>query len=152
MAIFERDKGGATDGPGTVVGANVRLSGILKDTNDITIHGEVEGEVTSERNITVTESATIKGPITAENVVVAGAVHGAVTARDKLELLPSGKVYGAITMKDLEIRSGAVFIGKSTMPDERKGTLPSKTVPVAPKKAAAGTPEPAKKLPYELEE
>lgn len=122
MAIFAQDKDASTaTGPGTIVGANVKLTGILKDTNDITVHGKVEGEVTSDHNVTVTETADIKGPVTAQNVVVAGVINGAVSAVQKIEILPTGKIYGAITMKDLIIRSGAVFIGKSTMPD-RKGS------------------------------
>lgn len=160
MAMFERDGRASTEAGGTIVGANVRLTGILKDSNDITVHGEVEGEVISDQNVTITESSTIKGPITAENVVIAGSVHGAVTARDKIEVLPSGRVYGSMTMKDLTIRSGAIFIGKSTMPDQRKnGVTPvakpaveSKSSTPATKKPVVATNERSKVLTYEVEE
>lgn len=126
MAIFDKDKEGTASGPGTIVGANVKLTGVLKDTNDITVHGKVEGEVISEHNVTITETADIKGPISAQNVVVAGIVSGSILAVQKIEILPTGKVYGAITMKDLTIRSGAIFIGKSSMPD--KGGEGSRTL------------------------
>lgn len=123
MALFAKNEREPTPhGPGTVVGGNVKLTGILKDTNDITVHGQVEGEILSDRNVTITETAEITGPIGAQNVVVAGTVHGSITARDKVELTPTGKVFGGLTMKDLVIRSGAVFIGKSTMPDGKDGT------------------------------
>lgn len=164
MAMFEREKIKG-DGAGTIVGSNVRLTGILKDTNDITVHGEVEGEIISDQNVMITETATIKGPITAENVIVAGTVHGAVTARDKLEITPSGKIYGAIAMKDLTIRSGAIFIGKSTMPDQRKtapAAPPTKSVttkepdrqsePISNSKKAVAKSERTKVLTYEIEE
>lgn len=120
MAMFEKEKDQQIPGPGTVVGANVKLSGILKDTNDITVHGKVEGEVISDHNVMISETAEIKGPISAQNVVVAGVVNGSITADQKLEILPTGKVFGAMTMKDLLIRSGAVFVGKSTMPDQKR--------------------------------
>jgi len=159
MAMFERDGRASSEVGGTIVGANVRLTGILKDSNDITVHGEVEGEVISEQNVTITETSTIKGPITAENVVIAGSVHGAITARDKIEVLPSGRVYGSMTMKDLTIRSGAIFIGKSTMPDQRKSsTTPTvkpaaETKPVtAPAKKVLASSERSKVLTYEVEE
>lgn len=119
MAIFEKEQDRPQTGPGTIVGTNVRLTGILKDTNDITVHGKVEGEVVSDHNVTVSETAEIKGPITALNVTIAGKVTGSVTAAQKIEILPTGKIFGAITMKELIIRSGAVFIGKSTMPDHK---------------------------------
>lgn len=119
MAIFEKEKERPLAGPGTIVGTNVKLTGILKDTNDITIHGKVEGEVISDHNVTISETAEVKGPITAQNVVIAGRVTGSVSAGQKIEILPTGKVYGGITMKDLLIRSGAIFIGKSTMPEAK---------------------------------
>lgn len=109
-------------GPGTIVGANVILSGILKDAGDVAIHGKVEGEVTSERSIMVGETAEIKGPISGQIVTVAGVVRGSIDASQKLELLPTGKVYGSISTRDLIIRSGAIFVGKSAMPvDEAPG-------------------------------
>jgi cytoskeletal protein CcmA (bactofilin family) len=107
-------------GPNTVVGANVKLVGTLYDANEITIHGKIEGEVQSDKAVIITETAYIKGPVTADTVQVAGAVHGSITATGKLEILPTGKVYGSMTTKDLSIRSGAIFIGKSTMPDGGK--------------------------------
>jgi len=107
-------------GPNTVVGANVKLVGTLYDANEVTIHGKIEGEVQSDKTVIITETAYIKGPVTADTIQVAGAVHGSITATGKLEILPTGKVYGSVTTKDLSIRSGAIFIGKSTMPEAGK--------------------------------
>ena len=97
----------------TIVGSNVKLTGTLKDTNDIVIHGTVEGEVISDQNIVVDETANVKGPVTAQSVSVSGVVEGMVKALDKLEIHPSGRVDGNIQTKDLIIHSGARFIGKS---------------------------------------
>jgi cytoskeletal protein CcmA (bactofilin family) len=108
-------------GPGTVVGVNVKLVGTLFDSSEIIIHGKVEGELSSEKNVTITETAYVKGPVSAETVQVAGEVHGAITATGRLEIMPTGRVYGSTTTKDLNIRSGAIFIGKSNMPDGAKG-------------------------------
>lgn len=110
-------------GPGTIIGANVKLVGTLLDANEIIVHGRVEGEVTSEKMITITETAFIKGPVSADVIQVAGEIQGSVVASSKLELLPTGKVFGSITAKDLSIRSGAVFVGKSNMPDGIKQTI-----------------------------
>jgi cytoskeletal protein CcmA (bactofilin family) len=105
-------------GPGTVVGSNVVLTGILRDTSDITIHGKVEGELSTERSLTIGETAEIKGPISGQIITIAGYVKGSIEAGQKLEILPTGKVYGSISTRELVIRSGAIFIGKSTMPTE----------------------------------
>ena len=118
------DKHSNTAGQGTIVGTNVKLLGTLQDANDITIHGQIEGEVISSQTINISETAQIKGPISAEVVMIAGVIRGSVTATGKLEILPSGKVFGSITSKDISIKSGAVFVGKCTMPEHEKEALP----------------------------
>lgn len=118
------DKHPNTAGQGTIVGTNVKLLGTLQDANDITIHGQIEGEVISSQTINVSETAQIKGPISGEIVMIAGTIRGSVTATGKLEILPSGKVFGSITSKDISIKSGAVFVGKCTMPEHEKEALP----------------------------
>jgi cytoskeletal protein CcmA (bactofilin family) len=105
-------------GPGTVVGSNVVLTGILRDAGDVAIHGKIEGEITSERTILIGETAEIKGPISGQIITVAGFVKGSIDAGQKLEIMPTGKVYGSISTRELIIRSGAIFVGKSTMPVE----------------------------------
>ncbi len=99
----------------TIVGSDVKLTGTIKDTNDIVVHGNIEGEVLSEQNVVVEEHAKVKGPVTAQAVSVSGEIEGTVKAFDKLEIHPSGQVKGNIQTKDLIIHSGARFIGKSDM-------------------------------------
>lgn len=133
------EKRPGTSGPGTVVGANVKLVGTLQDASDIIIHGRIEGEVISTQSITVTETAYVKGPVSAEIVTVAGKVNGSITATGKLEIMPTGKIFGSITSKDLSIRSGAIFVGKCTMPDgEKEAELEEKEEKEAPKEAPKG--------------
>ena len=107
-------------GPGTVVGANVKLVGTLQDASDIVVHGRIEGELISSQSITIAETAYIKGPVSAEVISVAGKIRGSITATGKLEILPTGKVFGSLTSKDLSIKSGAIFVGKCTMPETEK--------------------------------
>lgn len=99
----------------TIVGSNVKLTGTLKDINDIVVHGVVEGEVSSDQNIVIAETAKIKGPVNAQIVSVAGEITGMIMAHEKLEIHPSGKVEGNIQTKDLIIHSGARFVGKSSL-------------------------------------
>lgn len=107
------------DGIGTVVGANVRLQGILKDTNDISVYGVVDGEVVSEKMVIVADSASVKGPISADVVTVAGNVKGSIEAKTKLEILASGKVSGSVSSQTLIIHAGANFNGKSAMLEDK---------------------------------
>lgn len=114
------DKRPSPSGQGTVVGANVKLIGTLQDSNDVIIHGRIEGEVISNQAVSITETAYVKGPISGELVTIAGKVRGSITATGKLEIMPTGKIFGSITSKDLSIRSGAIFVGKCTMPEGEK--------------------------------
>lgn len=107
-----------SSGPGTVVGVNVALSGTLKDQNDIVIYGMVEGEVISERTVSVGQTAQVKGPVRGDVVTISGTVRGEVEATSKLEITDTGKIYGSITAKDLVINSGAILIGNVTMGEE----------------------------------
>lgn len=104
---------------GTIVGSSVHLTGAIKDTSDITIFGSVDGEVVSEQKVIIEESAHVKGPITAAEVIVSGIINGTVIAKDKLELNPNGSISGNIDTADLLIHSGATFIGECKMPDKK---------------------------------
>lgn len=110
-----------TEGQGTIVGAGVKLTGALKDHNDIMVFGRVEGEVTSESNVFIGETALIKGPITAKAITISGKVLGSIEGKEKIEMDPTGFVNGSLITKELIIKSGATFIGKSAMPDKSKG-------------------------------
>lgn len=125
--MFEGTNDDAVAGPGTVVGANVKLTGTISDVNDITVHGSVEGEVASDKTVIIAETASVKGPVSAQMVSISGRVNGSVTAHQKLELLPSAKINGGITTKELIIKSGASFNGKCTMPADGVTTDNDKT-------------------------
>jgi len=131
------DKRSTPSGQGTVIGANVKLIGTLQDANDITIHGRIEGEVISNQAINITETAYVKGPISGELVTIAGKARGSITATGKLEILPTGKVFGSVTSKDLSIKSGAIFVGKSTMPEGEAEKEEAEEGPKEPKKEEA---------------
>lgn len=120
--MFEANAQDGVAGPGTVVGANVKLTGTISDVNDITVHGTVEGEVISDKTVMIAETASVKGPVTAQIVTVSGRVNGAVTAHQKLELLPTANINSAITTRDLIIKSGAIFNGKSAMSSDTPTT------------------------------
>lgn len=142
------DKRTMPAGSGTVVGANVKLIGTLSDANDIVIHGRIEGEVISNQAINISETAFIKGPISGEIVTIAGKVRGSITATGKLEILPTGKVFGSITSKDISIRSGAIFVGKCTMPEGEKEAAEEKD---AEEVTNGKTPQKQQEAAYEVE-
>lgn len=102
----------------TIIGLNVVLKGNLKNKGSIQINGTVEGEIRSDENICIGETAKIKGPVVANTIEVSGEINGLVEALERLELNPTGKIVGDINAKSLIIKQGATFVGKSIMPSD----------------------------------
>jgi len=107
---------------------------MVKFTNDLVVDGKIEGEISSDGNLTIGENARIKAEIKTSTIVVYGKVHGNLTATDRIELKASAEVIGDIKTKTLSIEAGAIFVGKSTV-----GT-PAQAPAGAPVKPAAAAP------------
>ncbi|MBK1881681.1 polymer-forming cytoskeletal protein [Luteolibacter pohnpeiensis] len=98
-----------------VLSSDVEIKGTVKFTNDLVVDGKIEGEITSEGNLTIGENARIKAEVKTGTIVVYGKVHGNLTAADRIELKASAEVVGDIKAKTLSIEAGAIFVGKSTV-------------------------------------
>jgi len=64
----------------TIVGSSVKLEGDLVSTGNISVYGDVTGQINTERDVTIGDSATIKANIAGDNVTVGGRVEGNVKA------------------------------------------------------------------------
>ena len=95
---------------------DLTITGNIKTTGDIQIEGVVEGDIRAHL-LTVGESATIKGEITADDVVVNGRVVGRVRGL-KVRLTSTARVEGDIIHKTIAIESGAHFEGSVQRQDD----------------------------------
>lgn len=95
--------------PTSSLSADLVIKGNLKSTGDILVEGTVEGDVRAH-TMTVGEGATVKGEITADDVVVNGRVIGRVRGL-KVRLTATARVEGDIIHKTIAIESGAHFEG-----------------------------------------
>ncbi len=68
--------------------------------------------------LTISETGSVDGHVTGENIVIAGKVKGDVVAKKMLVLMPSAVLNGNITTPKLNIVEGALFQGKCQMLDE----------------------------------
>lgn len=98
-----------------VLSSDVEIKGNVKFSNDLVVDGKIEGEISSEGNLTVGENARLKTEIKTSTVTVYGKVHGNITATDRVELKSGAEVVGDIKAKTLCIEAGAIFVGKSTV-------------------------------------
>ena len=99
----------------TVITKGAAVSGELYGTGSILIEGTFFGTIRVDGTVTVAASGAVKGPIEAENVVVAGSVTGDIAARGFLRLEMTGNISGDVTMRSFTIEDGGCFDGRSHM-------------------------------------
>lgn len=101
-------------GSDTIIGSDVHVKGHIMTDSDISFDGHMEGDITSQGNISVGVNAQVKGNLKGFNVVVAGQVHGNITASGEASVLSTGNVHGDIIAASLAIDSGGIFVGQSS--------------------------------------
>jgi len=111
----------------TLIGKDTTINGtVIINKGVLKIEGKVEGEIRSEGNVIIGETATLKANITADNVLMGGELHGNIETKGRLEIIPPGKLYGDIKAGALDISEGALFVGTSEMriPQEQRPIRP----------------------------
>jgi len=111
--------------PASILSSDLHITGNLKTSGDIQVEGTVEGDIRAHL-LTIGESATIKGEVTADDVVINGLIIGRVRGL-KVRLTATARVEGDIIHKTIAIESGAHFEGSVQRQDD----------PLNPGKAAA---------------
>ena len=102
--------------PASILSSDLHITGNVKTTGDIQIEGTIEGDIRAHL-LTVGESATIKGEVTADDVVVNGRIVGRVRGL-KVRLTATARVEGDIIHKTIAIESGAHFEGSVQRQDD----------------------------------
>jgi cytoskeletal protein CcmA (bactofilin family) len=98
------------------IGASIVIKGDVISSEDTTIAGRVDGDVTvSEHTLTIAARASIRGNIVARTVTVQGEVIGSVTAVAKIEIGETGSVEGAMKAPRLVVSEGAALRGPIKM-------------------------------------
>ena len=100
----------------SVLSSDLTVVGNLKTTGDIQVEGVVEGDIRAHL-LTVGESATIRGEIVADDIVINGRVIGRVRGL-KVRLTSTARVEGDIIHKTIAIESGAHFEGSVQRQDD----------------------------------
>lgn len=119
--------------PASILSSDLHVTGNMKTTGDIQVEGIVEGDIRAHL-LTIGESATIKGEVTADDVVINGRIVGRVRGL-KVRLTATARVEGDIIHKTIAIESGAHFEGSVQRQDDPLN--PGRT---AAKKPAATAP------------
>lgn len=109
---------------GSVVGADLTITGNLISKGEVTVDGIVEGDIHGS-HVVIGPSATINGSIIADETIVRGHVIGSIRAK-RVMLQASSQVEGDIFHQALSIEQGAMFEGKSRRTaDDPRSTAPA---------------------------
>ena len=121
----------------SVLSSDLIITGNVRTSGDITVEGTVEGDIRAQVLI-VGESATVKGEVIADEVVVHGRVVGRLRGL-KVRLSSTARCEGDIVHKTIAIESGAHFEGSVQRHDDPlgKGKEPARISGPAPAMAAA---------------
>ena len=110
-APFSRSKPAAS-----ILSEDLKVIGNIKTLGDIQVEGLIEGDIRAHL-LTVGESATIKGEVVADDVVINGRIIGRVRGL-KVRLTSTARVEGDIIHKTIAIESGAHFEGSVQRQDD----------------------------------
>lgn len=95
----------------TIIGPSARIDGSLDSEENIRIEGQINGKVISRQNVVIDKSAKFAADIAANEVDIAGEVHGKLEISGHLILRSNAKVSGEIICPVLRVEDGATIAG-----------------------------------------
>lgn len=119
----------------SVIGRSLTVKGDIQSTGALRIDGVVEGSISSKGTVVIANDGVVKANIKADHIVIGGTIHGDVTAREKVEILPTGKLHGNVSTiaYGLVVNEGAIFEGACKM-EKAEGAKPGGAKTAIPQK------------------
>ena len=108
----------------TLIGKETSMKGTLEAKGIIRIEGTYEGEIITQSDIIVGESAVIKANVKCSNITLAGRLEGKITAGNKFDIRSSGVMLGDVSAAVLSVEEGAFFSGNCQMEIKEERTKP----------------------------
>ena len=99
----------------TIVENDITFSGSIKIKKPFMIRGKVNGKIISESDLVIDNGAVVNADMTAERILVRGAVKGDLVGSKLIFVTASGSVDGDITTAKVVLEPGCSFSGKCTM-------------------------------------
>lgn len=109
----------------TIITAGAKIKGEVNLSCNLYIDGELEGTITSSKEVNVGKNGHVKGSIVTERLVVQGFIEGSVNAKT-VEIKSAGHVSGEITASELIIESRGIFEGNSIVKDTKPALAKTK--------------------------
>ncbi len=112
------------------LGNDTEFKGVLTFDGTVRIDGVFEGEVITNDNLIIGESAKIRAEVKVGTILIQGYMEGDIIASRKIQIASKGRLIGNIVTPALLIEDGAVLEGAVSMlkkDDAKLKVLPGKT-------------------------
>lgn len=97
--------------PAAVLAPGAEFTGLLVLHGAARIDGGVRGEVMGARVLWVGPDAVIEADLEADEILVAGTVHGDLRGHRRIELRPGARIHGAVSTARLVMAEGSSIEG-----------------------------------------
>lgn len=107
--------------PAASIGASILIKGDLEGTEDLAIHGRLEGTISLRKNhVLVGRDGKLKGDVYGRSIHVEGDVRGNLYGSQEVILRTSGRVQGNIVSPRVTLENGSRFKGAIDMEGARE--------------------------------
>lgn len=100
----------------SLIAEGSQIDGNIRFTDGLRVDGVVVGNILAGEDVAsilvISEIASITGEITADHIIINGAVKGPIHARKMLELQPKARIEGDVEYAALEMHQGALITGQ----------------------------------------
>jgi cytoskeletal protein CcmA (bactofilin family) len=96
------------------IGSNTFIDGDIKFKGDtLKIDGKVDGKIESDdSSVIIGDNGDVNATVVANQLIIAGKVHGQITVNDIIDLKSSGAIDGHIKSKRIKVAEGAILDGE----------------------------------------
>ena len=123
----------------SILGPTLRFKGELSASEDLVIHGQVEGSIGPAPKVTIGPEAHVKAGVNADVIVIEGRVEGDLKAKVAIAIRSKANVRGNLEAPSINIAEGANFNGGIKMEPARTEANARPTRPGEPAAARTGT-------------
>jgi cytoskeletal protein CcmA (bactofilin family) len=108
----------------TTIGASLIITGEVTSREDITINGQVKGQISMEEGgLLVGPNANVEAEFHGARVIVHGTFSGGIAASERVELMPTATVTGTLLSPVVRLQDGAIFNGAIEVERPAKGAV-----------------------------
>jgi cytoskeletal protein CcmA (bactofilin family) len=115
----------------TTIGASLVITGELTSREDMTVHGQIKGQISMESGgLVIGPSANVEADVHVARIVIHGTFAGDIAAAERVELMPTATVTGTLLAPAVLLHDGALFNGAIEIDRQAKAGAPRQPAPV----------------------